>query len=245
LYYHQLNDESSPLSISPELFSRHLDVIVDLGVDVVTAAELADARFDRDAVVITFDDAFAEAVEHARPLLAARDMRATFFCVAGHIGGHSDWPSRLPSAPVQPLAGPDALRELARDGHEIGSHGWTHAPLDVDSDLDLELVASRDALTALTDAAVRTFAYPYGARPTAAARAAVAQTYDLAFATTVGRVAPSADPVLLPRIDAHYVRDPRLLRRVLVGACDTYLGLRRLGSRTRRAVRRDYLAVAQ
>lgn len=249
LYYHQLNEDSSPLSVSPDLFARHLDVIAEVRADVITAAQLADARRRGEspdaAVVITFDDSFANAVEQARPLLAAREMRATFFCVAGHVGGSSDWPSRLPDAPVQPLADADALRALARDGHEVASHGWTHAPLDDDADLDCEIVRSRDALSTLIGGAVRTFAYPYGASPTPAARAAVARTYDLAFGTRVGRVEASSDSALLPRVDAHYVRDPRLLRRVLTGSLDAYLGIRRLGARTRRVVRRDYVGAAR
>jgi peptidoglycan/xylan/chitin deacetylase (PgdA/CDA1 family) len=146
---------------------------------------------------------------------------------------------------VQQLADADALRALVRDGHEIGSHGWSHAPLDGDADIERELVGSREALGALTSADVRTFAYPYGARPSIAARVAAARTYELAFGTTTGRLAPSSDRAFLPRVDAHYVRDPRLLRRVLSGSWDAYLGFRRLGSRTRRAVRRDYVGAGR
>src|SRR5581483_10146052 len=111
LYYHQLGTEPSPLAVSPALFSEHLAVVAESGLRVVTAAELADAVREgsdvSDLVAITFDDGFA-----------AAEMRATFFCVAGHLGGRSDWPSRLPDAPVEPLATADDLRTLAAGGHE-------------------------------------------------------------------------------------------------------------------------------
>src|SRR5262249_30573513 len=214
------------------------------GASTLTAAELADALASGDApertVVITFDDAFAGAVREARPLLAAAGIRATFFCVAGHVGGQSDWPSRSPDAPVGSLASTEELRAAAADGHEIGSHGWSHEPLDGDADLQREVVESKDALADATGARVRSFAYPYGAAPTPAAHAAVAGTYDISFGATIGRVGRAAQHEL-PRVDAHYVRDPRLLRRVVLGSFDTYLGVRRIGSRTRRAFRKDYV----
>jgi peptidoglycan/xylan/chitin deacetylase (PgdA/CDA1 family) len=144
----------------------------------------------------------------------------------------------------RPLASVDELRELVRDGHEIGSHGWTHAPLDGPADLEREIVASRSELESTLGTSVRTFAYPYGASPTSEARALVAQTYVAAFGTTIGRVRGDSPRQELPRVDAHYLRDPRLLRRVVTGSLDVYLGARRIGSRTRRAFRKDYVPQA-
>jgi peptidoglycan/xylan/chitin deacetylase (PgdA/CDA1 family) len=245
LYYHQLSDDASPLAVSPALFSRHLEVLAECGATVLTARELVEARRDgglpERSVSITFDDGFAAAVAEARTRLRSAGMRATFFCVAGHLGGRSDWPSRLPGAPVQPLAESDALRTLAREGHEIGSHGWSHAPLDVEADLERELVASRDELAAMLGVEVRTYAYPYGAMPSPAARAVVERTYDGAFTTAVARVGADSSPWLLPRVDAHYLRDPQRLRQAVEGSANGYLGVRSLGSRTRRAVRKDYV----
>jgi peptidoglycan/xylan/chitin deacetylase (PgdA/CDA1 family) len=245
LYYHQLSEDPSPLSVSPDLFSRHLEVFAECGATVLTARELVEARRERAlperAVSITFDDGFAAAVAEAQRRLRSAGMRATFFCVAGHLGGRSDWPSRLRGAPVQPLAGRDELRMLAREGHEIGSHGWSHAPLDAEADFERELVASRDELAAVLDLEVRTFAYPYGAMPSVAAGALVARTYDGAFTTAAARVGPDSPLWLLPRVDAHYLRDPHRLRRAVEGSANGYLGVRRLGSRTRRAMRKDYV----
>lgn len=244
LTYHQLTDERSPLSISPELFSEHLAVLAAAGVDVVTAAELAAVRRSGDvperAVVLTFDDGFAAAVAAARPRLAAANMRATFFCVAGHIGGRSDWASRLSDAPVAGLATLDALATLAADGHEIGSHGWSHAPLDDAAEPRREIEASKALLTELTRSEVATFAYPYGARPSTKALELVAQHYEAAFGTSAGRVEASDDMFALPRIDAHYVRDPRVLRRVVLGVFDGYLRARRMTAHARRTLKKDY-----
>src|SRR5579864_9290397 len=139
LFYHELSEDRSPLSVSPELFSAHLEVISACGANVLTAGELADAlpaaAVQEPAVVITFDDGFAQAVGEARGRLKEAGMHATFFCVAGHLGATSEWPGRRPDTPVRPLASVEELAALARDGHEIGSHGWSHAALDGETDL--------------------------------------------------------------------------------------------------------------
>lgn len=248
LVYHELSDDGSPLALSPELFSEHLAVLSSLAANVVTTSEMADlVRNDglhEPTVALTFDDGFARAVREARPRLASAGMRATFFCVADHVGGRSDWPSRLPTAPVAPLAGSDELAALAQDGHEIGSHGWSHVPLDGYADLVREVVESRSALESMVGCEVSSFAYPYGSSPSAEARGLVEETYACAFGTAVGRIGAGASLYDLPRVDAHYVRDPRLLRRVVRGSLQAYLEARRFGSRARRALRKDYVSGA-
>jgi hypothetical protein len=55
--------------------------------------------------------------------------------------------------------------------------------------------------------------------------------------STVGE---HSDRLALPRVDAHYVRQPERLERLLAGSLGSYLRLRRVGAGTRRLVRRDY-----
>ena len=245
LYYHELSERASPLCVSPELFGEHLRAIELGGATTLTAGELAAALRRGDvperAVVITFDDGFAAAVREARPRLDARGMRATFYCVADHLGGMNDWPTQPPETELARLAGAKELAALAGDGHEIGAHGWSHAPLDVDADLERELVDAPARLAAEVGVEITTLAYPYGATPTPAARALVEETYSAAFGTAIGRVQVDSPLWNLPRVDAHYLRNPRLLRRAVAGNLDLYLGARRLGSQTRRAFRKDYV----
>ena len=245
IYYHELADDDSPLCVPPSLFSQHLEVLAEEGAQVLTAGELLDAldsgTVPPRAVVLTFDDAFAAAVAEARPRLAEAAMRATFFCVAGHLGGLNDWATQPPAVARRPLAGPEELGLLAAEGHEIGAHGWSHAPLDGPADLEREVRAARDRLAEVVGSEIQTFAYPYGAAPTAEARAVIEKTYRAAFGTSIGRIAADSPRWNLPRVDAHYLRDVRLLRRVVHGSFDSYLGVRRLGSRARRALRKDYV----
>ena len=118
----------------------------------------------------------------------------------------------------------------------------THEPLRSEdaSVLDREVTGSKAVLEDIAGTPVTSFAYPYGAEPTAAAAALVAATYNAACTTAVGVVGPASDPYALPRIDAHYVRRADLLRAALDGSLKRYLAVRGTASRLRRLVRADY-----
>src|SRR5262249_23321631 len=95
LTYHAVEEGTAPLCISPRLFAEHAAVIAAAGVPVLTVSELASAlsagELPPRAVAITFDDGCASVAEHAAPALAEHGLRATVFCVAGHLGGTNEW----------------------------------------------------------------------------------------------------------------------------------------------------------
>ncbi len=76
-------------------------------------------------VALTFDDGPAPWTEQILDTLAAHDVRATFFVIGRHAR-----PRR------------HILERMARDGHEIGNHSWSHPWLARDCDdrrVDTEL----------------------------------------------------------------------------------------------------------
>lgn len=246
LTYHAVEPGPKPLCVHPELFRRHVDLVVSSGARAVTVSELvrelAAPTGEERLVALTFDDGFASVAEHAVPLLVSRGLSATVFCVAGHIGGRNDWAGNSPGGLDSPLVSAEQILALASSGIEIGSHGFAHTPATgaIGSDLERELVRSKEELEQLTGREVRSFAYPYGAPPSRAARKLVESTYAAACTTRMAFVEERPDVHALPRVDAHYVRRPRLLRLALGGSLGPYLALRRLGSGARRAVLTDY-----
>jgi len=232
-----------PLCVAPELLARQLDRIAAAGAEVVTVSELGRRRragtLPGPAVAITFDDGFASIAAHAAPLLQERGLVATIFCVAGKLGGESDWAG---AGERRPLLTADGVAQLAAAGWEIGAHGLTHAPLgEVEAEeAGEELIESRRLLEQVTGAPVTSLAYPYGSLPVDAAALARAAGYAVACTTELRRVAPADDPFLLPRVDVHYLRRLDLLERALAGRSNAYLRARRLAARARRLVRADY-----
>jgi peptidoglycan/xylan/chitin deacetylase (PgdA/CDA1 family) len=246
LTYHAVEPGPPPLCVDPGLFREHVDSLVDSGAHGLTLSELAGAA-ERDeiperAVAITFDDGCASVARFAAPLLAERGLRATVFCVSGHLGGVTDWPTQPASVPVFELATAAELEELASMGIEIGSHGVEHFPLAFASEQRAreELLASKRALEQAVRAPVRSFAYPYGSPPSPVARALVREAYSAACGARLGTVRRDSDSFSLPRIDVHYLRRPELLGRAVTGGLRAYLHARGLGARARRLLKSDH-----
>ncbi|HWQ23042.1 MAG TPA: polysaccharide deacetylase family protein [Gaiellaceae bacterium] len=245
LTYHEIGSGSGPLAVDPGLFREQLDRIVASGVPVLTVSELAGAlrqdRLPQRGVALTFDDGAASVAVEAAPLLLERGLRATVFCVAGHLGGWNDWPSQPARFARFKLASAEALAELAQLGFEIGSHGLEHAPLPgiPAAHARREVVESRERIEQAVGAPVRSFAYPYGL---AGAEALVRETYSAACTTALTTVQAGADPYALPRVDVHYLRRKVVFARALDGSAGRYLQVRAFGARARRSLRRDHAA---
>ena len=85
-------------------------------------------------VAITFDDGYADNRTHALPLLAARDMTATFFVTVGflecddEVMAHLSEVWRTPRERLRPLSWSE-VRELRGAGMAVGSHTWSHRNL--------------------------------------------------------------------------------------------------------------------
>jgi peptidoglycan/xylan/chitin deacetylase (PgdA/CDA1 family) len=126
LMYHKI-DAVTPadavgrsLTIAPSVFAAQLAWLRAHRVRTITMNELADdlARHDypTNAVVLTFDDGYADAATVATPLLRKYGAHATFYISAGFVGDgrHVSWRQ---------------LRDMRAAGMEIGCHGTFHRDL--------------------------------------------------------------------------------------------------------------------
>jgi peptidoglycan/xylan/chitin deacetylase (PgdA/CDA1 family) len=235
----------APLFVEPAVFEAHLRALAEAEAVVLTLAELVrglrEGTLPDRAVALTFDDGFASVVSQAAPRLRRRGWAATVFCVAGHLGETNDWPTQPAAVPRRRLATADEVAGLAAEGFEIGAHTLSHPPLSrlTGEALVTEVVGCQSRLEDLVGRSVRSFACPYGDWPQVPARGLLEQTYDSVCGTRLGIVRPDADPYALPRVDAHYVRSPRLLGRVVRGRDLGYLPVRRAGARARRLFASD------
>lgn len=247
LTYHAIEPGPAPLCVHPDLFRAHVAAVLSSGARVVgvseLVAELASPTGAERLVALTFDDGFASVARNAAPVLASHGLTATVFCVPGHLGGRNDWASDPTGGYDSPLVTAEELQALAAAGVEIGSHGFAHLPASEPRGvvLEREIEGSREVLERLTGTKVRSYAYPYGALPHSEARSLVERTYGAACTTRVAFVGQRPDVYALPRVDAHYLRRPDLLRRAAEGSLASYLVARRLGARARRAFSKDYV----
>ena len=101
---------------------------------------------------VTFDDGHRSDYEIALPILAEHGLRATFFITVGWTerrAGYMEWAE---------------VRALARAGHRVGAHGWSHALLTQCSEaqLQLELGDARKVLEDKLGMAVDAMSLPGG-----------------------------------------------------------------------------------
>ena len=120
------------------------------------------------------------------------------------------WLARLSGAEPPPwarLMSWDDARELAREGHEIGSHSLRHPllPQCDDGRLRAELVESKAWIEARIGRPVETFCYPNGDADERVAAATGAAGYRCAVTTTWGTNDRRSAPFLLRRCDMHPV----------------------------------------
>jgi peptidoglycan/xylan/chitin deacetylase (PgdA/CDA1 family) len=92
LLYHrvaELQTDPQLLAVTPKRFAEHLDVLRRRlrPISLADAARSIEARtIPRDAVVVTFDDGYADNLMEASPRLEAKEIAATFFVTSGQIG---------------------------------------------------------------------------------------------------------------------------------------------------------------
>jgi peptidoglycan/xylan/chitin deacetylase (PgdA/CDA1 family) len=96
LGYHRVAGGSDPygLAVRPDYFAAHLDALGE-HARVLPLAEatvrLQAGTLPRRAVVLTFDDGYADMATRVAPMLAARGMTATVFVATGFLGGEFWW----------------------------------------------------------------------------------------------------------------------------------------------------------
>jgi peptidoglycan/xylan/chitin deacetylase (PgdA/CDA1 family) len=188
------------------------------------------------AVLITFDDAYADLATHAFPVLQAHRFPATVFVVSGAIGGTSTWDEG--HGDPHALLDADGLRKWSAAGVEIGAHSRSHRDLTtlMPDAAEAEIRGSRQDLEQLLDRPVTAFAYPYG-RIGRLARDVVAREFALGFTVAEGRNHQGTDPAQLRRtMVQRHDSAVALVQRLVLGRSITTTSRQALGRLRQRVV---------
>ncbi len=228
LAYHAIADlgddpRLAEYGVPPRLFEEQLDALIGsgwrfVGLDAVLAALSGEEELPRRALLLTFDDAYADLLEVACPIMAERGLPGVVFAVAGQLGGTNEWDHRIRARPLD-LLDADGLRAVEAGGIEVGSHTVNHRPLPKvpEAELKEEIAGSADVLERAGLPRPRVFSYPYGEWSPSIA-AACAAGYEASFTVEPGVVTDGADLHALPRIEVFASDTPRRLRRKLLTA---------------------------
>ena len=188
LMYHHLEPDRtspSPYNLTPDLFSAQLKILQRRGFTTFSFQQLFAAldgkrTLPARAVVLTFDDGYADLAEYALPVLHRYGFGAAVYIVTRQLGGTNVWDAAR-GAPLS-LITAGQIRFWASQGIDFGAHSRTHADLrDLPArELSEEVVGSGKDLEAILGTKVVSFAYPYGFH-NRAVDDCVRSAFDLAF----------------------------------------------------------------
>jgi peptidoglycan/xylan/chitin deacetylase (PgdA/CDA1 family) len=210
LMYHQVMREAPAgmrkYAVTPRAFAAQMRWLAAAGYTPIDLGTLLAHRagqcgLPRAPIVITFDDGYRGCLEHAVPVLVAFGFRATFFLVAGLVGGTSRW-LRQERGIELPLLDWSAARALQAAGFTCGAHSLTHprlAELSAEA-ARRELQASRELLEERLGCAVEDLAYPFGSYDDETRALAAEAGYRSACSVRIGLSGPGDDPLALHRV---------------------------------------------
>lgn len=186
------------LTVAPSDFAAQMRWLHAHGYHTITQLQLFDALEHAKAlpakpILITFDDGYRDVWLNAARVLRRLGMHATAYVITNRVSG---------SDPFDFLSWKQ-LRDLEKDGFDIGSHTLDHAELPPLTDPEAlhELIQSRHTLEVHLGHPVQWFAYPAG-KFDARTEALVGQAgYVLAVTTDPGSAQSAKAPFALHRFE--------------------------------------------
>ena len=109
------------MTITPELFHRHMQFLVDNHYNPITMDQWCNAvlngkELPEKPIAITFDDAWKSQYENALPILNEFNFKATFYAYTDVIGNRTTMTY-------------NQLQNLVKQGHNVGCHSAAHSNL--------------------------------------------------------------------------------------------------------------------
>lgn len=162
LCYHDLSDsEGNPWTLSPAAFRDHLAILKERSFHSASIDDVNQDRVDRKrSVVITFDDGREGCHRYALEILESIEFTATFYICPSFVENNN-----IPTMEAYSrFMNWSQVRNLAKHGHTIGSHGLSHRSFKELSELQrlVELQISKDVIEAKVGSKCAHFAAPYG-----------------------------------------------------------------------------------
>jgi peptidoglycan/xylan/chitin deacetylase (PgdA/CDA1 family) len=212
LMYHRVAPDGAEATrrwrVHPDDFDAQLRHLREAGYQSLTLAQWRAACERRQplparAVLLTFDDGYADFPDYALPLLSRHGFLATMFVVTDLVGASNAWDAELGES--LPLMDWEALAAIRADGVEIGSHSSEHRPLVTLSAAELtrDLCRSRERLRERLGTGARSVCYPYGLHDAGVLSVAGACGFDSGVTTNEWHASFGDDPLGLPRLEVH------------------------------------------
>ncbi len=167
-YYHTVgNNQVNATTLPLERFAEQVNYLKKR-YEIISLCEarkrIAKGENCQPAVVITFDDGYAEDFAGTIPFLRANDIPATFFVSVGSCCENKNFAHDTNKGFQLDLLNSEQIKQISDWGFEIGSHGIYHEDI---NDLNLKEVESvfsksKEMIETITGKTCSAFAFPYG-----------------------------------------------------------------------------------
>jgi len=236
-------------NVPPGRFERQVKALSDFG-QIVPLMELpeklrSDETPSRPWICLTFDDGFANFYRHAVPILTRYQAPATLFVPTAAVESSEPMPfdrwalenqSRVSQDTWRAITWQELERCLDTDLVSIGSHSHQHlnGSRCQAQQYAEEAQQSRDILAArLGTESARSYAYPYGSRRLGQVTDSYVDAvrdagYEMALTTDLGLADADSGWLTLPRIEAHPLDGPSVVRAKASGSLSPYFFTDRL-----------------
>jgi len=248
--FHTLDDRSSVISFSPEVFRRGMARLHERGYRTISLPEAVEflhqrLPFPERSLVLTFDDGYQTIYDVALPTLQRYGMSATVFITVGKKRT-ARASGQLPPLGQHSMLSWEMIREMRRHAIIFGAHTLTHPDLTrlPFEQAKSEIVDSKAMLEDVLSAPVTCFAYPYG-RYNHPLRELIRQHFVCACSDQFGLITSKNDLFALERVDACYFRKDRLFGMTSTRLFPWYVRTRRIPISIRRAVQRSLRRVSE
>ncbi|MEW6624630.1 MAG: polysaccharide deacetylase family protein [Bacillota bacterium] len=227
LMYHHIDEVESSVTITPQRFAQHLEMLEQRGYNVISIDDLREFLEGRksvppNAVVLTFDDGYESFYDYAFPILKEKDMSAVVFMIVRHIGVKKGQIPKLDWAQMQEmLAHGMSFHSHTYDSHvylKINAHGEeqpalvsraylaaenrTEAQEEYIERIYTDLEKSKRELEDGLKTRVDFFSVPYGAKNAEVEKVCLDIGMNYIFTIKPGLISSKTDPMSLPRINA-------------------------------------------
>ncbi len=248
-YYHRVanvgfvDSQIDDWNVTPAQFDRQIATLLSFA-DIVPLAELpgrlADgSQIKKPLVSLTFDDGYANFHSQALPVLKRYGVPATAFVVTGSIGKSDPMPFDRWALNHSTRIAPEGWRALNWKELEdcvtsglvtIGAHSHQHLRGSQCSAAQIadEVGYSREVLRSrLGEKHSTEYSYPYGnSKLGDVSRSYVAAVkaagFKIAVTTDLGLVTSQTDIFTLPRLEAHMMDSPGVMKAKALGALAPY-----------------------
>ena len=181
------DDIRKGLTVSGTTFDSEMKKLKDGGYNVMTLNQLYDkivTGIPEKAVVLTFDDGYDDNSTVALPILQKYGFHGTFFIITSKVG-------------LAEYMNEDQVKDLAKNGNEIGSHTVHHIGLDTVKGVTLnnEIQDSKTYLDKLLNQNTTSFCYPAGKFSDEAKADLIKDGYRIAVTTEASKGVFSTDNI--------------------------------------------------